>query len=358
MNKKLVICSISMDRLRLLDKLYFKDEFNGEVYIITDDRIQDNSKPIIDFLQNEATNINLKKAKLVYYARDMFPYIAEKVQPGEYEDTLKYMLFSITCCSSIYFCRTEEDLAFIVDDDCVLFKNPEYLMDGKLRVESVRTFPPGTGRDETVISYYKLLPPDVFDIIGIDENDPNFMEKLDKKFGKVVSQPTTVWTYLPDFPKFLHDYLYLPSTIKHTIQNRKKGCKLYQFGFTFLVERLVGAIQLYHKCEFYNDKDMCTQDRSPFIRKAKDISEGNVTGYHYIVISDKYVHKWLPFLMERGYEEYKKATKGLEETAKNHKYEYLDPNLMQGWAVTGNLKQYADSVKKPKVPFFLKSKLK
>lgn len=356
MNKKLVICCISMDRLRLLDKLYFKDEFNGEVYIITDDRVNDNSLPIIEFLKNEATNINLKKAKLIYYAKDMFPYIAEQVQPGEYEDALKYMVFSMTCCSSIYFCQSPNDLAFIVDDDVVLFKNPEYLMDGKFRVEAVRTFPPASGRNETITSYYKILPEDVFDIIGIDENDEDFMGKLDAKYGKVISQPTTIWPYLPDLPKFLHDFLYLPSTVKHTLQNRKKNCKLYQVGFTFLVERLMGAIQLYHKCTFYTESDMITQDRSAFIRKAREISEGKVTAYHYTVISDKYVQKWLPYLMENGYDAYKQATKGLEETAKNHKYEYLDPNLMQGWMVTGKLKEYAQQTKPKKVPFFMKGK--
>jgi hypothetical protein len=60
--------------------------------------------------------------------------------------------------------------------------------------------------------------------------------------------------------------------------------------------------------------------------------------------------------MENGYDAYKQATKGLEETAKNHKYEYLDPNLMQGWMVTGKLKEYAQQAKPKKVPFFMKGK--
>lgn len=37
-NRNLVICSISLGRMQLIDKLYFKEEFPGNIYIIMDDR--------------------------------------------------------------------------------------------------------------------------------------------------------------------------------------------------------------------------------------------------------------------------------------------------------------------------------
>ena len=105
MNKKLVIICNSLDRLKLYDKLSFNDNFNGEVYIVTDDRYRDTYKELQRFLEEEAQNTNLRKAKLKLFIRDMYPYIKEKVNPGQYEDALRNMLFTITATSPIYFCK-------------------------------------------------------------------------------------------------------------------------------------------------------------------------------------------------------------------------------------------------------------
>ena len=354
MNKKLVIICNSLDRLKLYDKLSFNDNFNGEVYIVTDDRYRDTYKELQRFLEEEAQNTNLRKAKLKLFIRDMYPYIKEKVNPGQYEDALRNMLFTITATSPIYFCQSPEDISFIIEDDVVLFKNPEYLMTD-LTACSVHNLPKSPEMSEKLKEFFRFQGPDIFERIGMDENDPDFATNLDKKFGKLIGQATTIWTYLPDYPEYLRNYLYMPATIANIEYNRKHGCKLYHRGFTFLVERMVGCFLIGHNARFYTEDQLTMQDRTYGIYNAKNIAEGNVGAYHYTIISDSYVFKWLPYLIENGFEKYKEATKGLEETSREAKYRYLDTKLMKGWNTKGKLKERIEKESK-KIPFFLRKK--
>lgn len=356
--KKLVIICNSLERLKLYDKLSFKDEFNGEVYIVTDDRYKETYKEIEKFIQEEANNINIKKAKVVLFIRDMYEYIKEQVQPGQYEDALRNMLFTITATSHIYFCRDEEDIALIIEDDVVLFKNPIDGMNG-LKACSVYNLPFSAEMNEKLKEFLVMAGgPQVFNKIGMDENDPNFAVNLDKKFGKLIGQATTTWTYLPDFPRYLREYLHMPATVKNIEYNRKHNCKLYHRGFTFLLERLVGCFLIASNTGYYTEEELTMQDRTMGIYNAKNIAEGKIGAYHYTIIADNYVYQWLPYLLENGYDKYKEASKGLEETSREAKYAYMDTSLMQGWNVKGKLKERVESEKKPKVPFFLRNKNK
>lgn len=356
-NKKLVIICNSLSRLKLYDKLSFRDEFNGEVFIVTDDRYTETYKELENFLVKEAVNINLRKAKLVLFMRDMYEYIRDKVEPGQYEDALRNMLFTITATSHIYFCRNVEDIAFIIEDDVVLFKNPINMMDG-LTACSVHNLPFSAELNEKLKIMFKLQGDDIIEKINMDENDPDFAVNLDKKYGKLIGQATTIWTYLPDFPKYMRDFLNLDFTVKNINYNRNHNCKLYHRGFTFMLERMVGCFLIAHGAKFFTEEQLTMQDRSKFIYNAKKIAEGKVGAYHYTIISDNYVNKWLPYLLENGYDKYKEATKGLEETSREAKYAYMDTKLMTGWNIKGKLKERVQNEKKPKIPFFLRNKIK
>ena len=87
-------------------------------------------------------------------------------------------------------------------------------------------------------------------------------------------------------------------------------------------------------------------------------ANGNVYAYHYTIISDEYIYKWLPVLIEQGYDEYKKQTKGLEESSRMGKYSYLSPDLMDGWVIVEpKLRARVEKAKPKKIPFFLRNKV-
>jgi hypothetical protein len=242
------------------------------------------------------------------------------------------MLFSLTCVSSIYFASNPDDAALILDDDVIMFKNPEPLMNDGLKAVSLYNLP-REGRREIIIQYFKLLGDDVFDTIGIQESDPQFLTTLDDKYGKLVPCPTTCWDYQPDFPEFIRKYLYLEHTQKHAARNIARGAKLYQAGFTFLTERLLGCYFVYKKFKRYDDIDFITQDRSKQLFKPKDLIGGKVYGYHYMIIADSYVQKYLPILVEQGYDAYKEAVRGKDDESRTRKYAYYNEKEMQGWVL-------------------------
>ena len=67
--KKLVFCSNSIPRMNFMDKYMFKDLFNGEVIIVTDDRVRNQKSDYLKAQQNW-TNENLKNAKILALKED------------------------------------------------------------------------------------------------------------------------------------------------------------------------------------------------------------------------------------------------------------------------------------------------
>ena len=337
-NRNLVICSISLGRMKLIDKLYFKEEFPGNIYIIMDDRNpirNDIIAELENFIKNEATNPNLKKAIILHYKRDMLSYIQEKIAVrSDIKDVVEKMIFSIPMLSHIYFNRNENDLTFLLDDDIILFKNPIYLMDGKLRGAIMKPMPANVDPRYNDFLRWAYGSDEIFEKLGLDPNAKDNNLVIDNTIGRIVSQPSTIWNYQPDFPKFIKTFLEDPITFKYIQRNRKKMGEFYNIGFTFVVERLLSCFLLAHDAEYYGDT-FITQDREFFIKDYKKIYNGEVFGYHYIIINDQYVWKYLPLLMEQGPDAYKKLIKDIKGEAKGTKYSYLKPSQLVNFGVAG-----------------------
>ena len=67
--KKLVFCSNSIPRMNFMDKYMFKDSFDGEIIIVTDDRVRNQKSDYLKAQQNW-TNENLKNARILALKED------------------------------------------------------------------------------------------------------------------------------------------------------------------------------------------------------------------------------------------------------------------------------------------------
>lgn len=332
MNKKLVYICNSLDRLKLLDKLNFKDRFNGELYIVSDDRYMTSYIDIKNFIDNEATNINLKESKQVLLKRDIFPVVLKDLDK-KYQTIFTKLLFACTTLAHLYFTRSEEDLTFVVEDDCVLFKNPESIMTG-LRCSRSFKYPPNV--QQPIQNFFYLFGPGIFEKMGV-KSGPTFMDEYKEKYGKILSQATTCWTYQPDFLQWFSKWLDLPQTIKNINYNINHNCKLWHRGFAGMSEEFMAAYLIYKDTDYFNDNEITTQARENKITNAKDIADGKVIGYHYTIINDEYVNELLPILVSKGYIEYLKCHKEYKYN-KHSKFVYLDDQYKQGWTENIHLK--------------------
>ena len=67
--KKLVFCSNSIPRMNFMDKYMFEDSFDGEVIIVTDDRVRNQKSDYLKAQQNWKNN-NLRNAKILALKED------------------------------------------------------------------------------------------------------------------------------------------------------------------------------------------------------------------------------------------------------------------------------------------------
>lgn len=332
MNKKLVYICNSLDRLKLLDKLNFKDKFNGELYIVSDDRYMTSYIDIKNYIDNQAININLKESKQVLLKRDILPFVLKDLDK-KYQMILSKLLFACTTLTHLYFTRKEDDLTFVVEDDCVLFKNPEPIMTG-LRCSRSFKYPPNI--QESIQNFFYLYGPEVFEKMGI-KSGSTFMVEYKEKYGKILSQATTCWTYQPDFLYWICKWLDLPQTIRNINYNIAHNCKLWHKGFAGMSEEFMASYLIYRDTGYFDENEITTQGRDNKITNAKNIAEGKVTGYHYTIINDEYVNSLLPILVEKGLDEYNKCHKEYNYE-KHSKFAYLDDSFKQGWAENNHLK--------------------
>jgi len=89
MNKKIVIVCNSIDRLKLMDRYMFRDEFMGGIIILTDDRVY-SQKNTLEKIILSMSNINLKNATVLGLEENNILEYVLSVIPGDRDTILDF----------------------------------------------------------------------------------------------------------------------------------------------------------------------------------------------------------------------------------------------------------------------------
>lgn len=329
-----------------MDDYNFQDEFNGELYVVTDDR---NLKLKQDFLEAQKAfkNINLKKANILGFVEDgiqdyifnqiAFPIDSDKEHFGK-------ILFLLTMIMRVYFVRNADDTALITEDDVLWFKNPESLMEAgrsavhhNIRHCSQVSDNPNQSTIEEVNEFNR-------DIVQNKEIDESldyieyYRAYTEKHPRSWLSQAHVICTYDEDFIPFLNRFVrsrYFKESVATCV---KKGQKLYHAGFSIKLERL-NSNYLNKQSPIDITDEVVVQSNSKSIDSPERIQKKDCYAYHYTIIPDEHIFKFLPTLLEFGVSAYKNAIKGWERTESDRKFQYLPDEVLEGWNQNKYLKR-------------------
>lgn len=326
--RKLVFVSNSLDRMNIMDRYMFKDEFDGEVYIVTDDRINDQKQAYLQ-AQKSFNNINLKKATILGLKQDglLDWCLSQLTEIAEYDkkDLAKFLFFIITFVR-MYFVQNENDQMLQCEDDIIMFKNPNdwgwslsCLKYGDIRA-SFLSF------KNQVWDFVHCILQDKH-YMHIDNADDLYKQYINDHHKSYSSQAFYIHTYDPNLPHIFCKWIKSPNFQKALKLNRKENNKLFKKGFC-TSEKFMSAYFVSRDAKPITDAVI--QLGKSKISNCRSVYERKPLLYHYTVINDHHIMDLLPILMEQGPKAYSQALKTYKLPVMDRKFVYMDMDVLGG----------------------------
>ena len=324
--KKLVFCSNSIQRMNFMDNYMFTDSFDGEIYIVTDDRIKNQKN---DYLNQQKAwkNPNLKKAKILALCEDgLYDYCMNQLDLSKInKEYLGKLIFFIGGYLKLYFVRSSEDSMMLSEDDIVLFKNPDILDWNKLQaLRYVDLRASMLGDKKGVFNYFRTIQDEKYSKFP----DPESCYKQYIEDGNKTafsSLALYIYTYDEKLPDIIKRHVESSNFQKAVLKNSRLGNKLFKQGVSTSEEKFWS---LYYTSRGCKDIDGCIiQQGKNEISRPKKFLKANVFAYHYTVVQDKLVFDLFPVLIEKGFDEYQKQLKKFEVNDLEGKFVYMNTNV-------------------------------
>lgn len=321
--KKLVFCSNSIQRMNFMDNYMFTDSFDGEIYIVTDDRIKNQKN---DYLNQQKAwkNPNLKKAKILALCEDgLYDYCMNQLDLSKInKEYLGKLIFFIGGYLKLYFVRSSEDSMMLSEDDIVLFKNPDILDWNKLQaLRYVDLRASMLGDKKGVFNYFRTIQDEKYSKFP----DPESCYKQYIEDGNKTafsSLALYIYTYDEKLPDIIKRHVESSNFQKAVLKNSRLGNKLFKQGVSTSEEKFWS---LYYTSRGCKDIDGCIiQQGKNEIFRAKKFLTDDIFAYHYTVIQDKHVFELFPVLKNEGYEKYREKLENFKIDELEGKFVYMD----------------------------------
>ena len=324
--KKLVFCSNSIPRMNFMDKYMFKDSFDGEVIIVTDDRVRNQKSDYLKAQQNWKNN-NLRNAKMLALKEDgLYDYCLSQLNLSPInKEYLGKLIFFIGGYLKLYFVRSPKDSMMLCEDDIVLFENPEKLNWNELqslRYSDIRASL--VGDKSGVYNHFKIIQDKKYSKFSNKESCYNqYIE--DGNRTSFSSLALYIYTYDENLPEIIKRHVESQNFQRAVLKNAREGNKLFKAGVSTSEEKFWSCYYISRDCK--KIENCIIQQGKNEISRPKKFLKANVFAYHYTVIQDKLVFDLFPVLMENGFDEYQKQLKKFEVNDLEGKFVYMNTNV-------------------------------